>query len=73
MEKHEIPSYYENFMAHYNPSTEIGTSEFFIRTSVGIFRMREETVAHCLIKLYNTKVGDFKVFGYELIRDSNKK
>jgi hypothetical protein len=73
MNKSEIPSYYEKFITHYNPSTEIGTSEFMIRTSLGIFRMRGETIAHCLMNFYNIKKGDFTVFGWDLVHNSKQK
>ena len=73
MKNEEIPSYFENFMTHYNPSTVIGTTEFMIRTSLGVFRMRGETVAHCLMDLYKTKKGDYTIFGWGLVHNSKTK
>lgn len=73
MKNEEIPSYFENFMTHYNPSTVIGTTEFMIRTSLGEFRKRGETVVHCIKDLYETENRDFRVFGWGLVQNSNKK
>jgi hypothetical protein len=73
MNSNEIPSYFENFMTHYNPSTVIGTTEFMIRTSLGVFRMRGETIAHCLMDLYNMKKGEFTIFGGEIVHNSKQK
>ena len=73
MNKNEIPSYYQNFMKHYNPTTVIGTTEFMIRTSLGEFRKRGETVVHCIKDLYETENRDFRVFGWGLVQNSNKK
>jgi hypothetical protein len=73
MSKQEIPSYFKQFINVYNPSTEIGTSEFLIYTSLGLFRQRNETIAHCLMDLYNEKMGDFKIYSWELVHSSKIK
>jgi hypothetical protein len=73
MNKVDIPQYFDQFIKAHNPSTEIGTSEFLIYTSLGLFRKRGETVAHCLMNLYNEKMGDFKIYSWELVYSSKIK
>lgn len=73
MKKELIPTKYEKFMEYYNPSTEIGTSEFDISTTLGLFRKRGATIWHCLMELYNEKKGDFEVRSWKMIHNSNKK
>ena len=73
MTKEQIPTEYKKFMDSYNPSTEIGTTEFSIFTSLGLFRKRGATIWHCLMELYNEKQGDFDVTSYSMIQKSNKK
>lgn len=73
MTKEQIPTEYKTFMGKYNPSTEIGTSEFDISTTLGIFRKRGATVWHCLIELYNEKKDDFGVRSWRMVHNSNKK
>jgi hypothetical protein len=73
MDKVDIPQYFNQFISVYNPSTEIGTSEFKIYTSLGLFRQRGETIAHCLMDLYKEKIGDFKIYSWELVYSSKVK
>jgi hypothetical protein len=73
MKKEQIPTEYKKFIDVYNPSTEIGTSEFDIFTTLGLFRKRGATIWHCLIELYNEKKGDFEVRSWRMVHNSNKK
>lgn len=73
MKKEQIPLEYKKFMDTFNPSTEIGTSEFDIFTTLGLFRKRGTTIWHCLIELYNEKKGDFEVRSWRMVHNSNKK
>jgi hypothetical protein len=73
MKKEQIQVEYKKFIDAYNPSTEIGTSEFDIFTTLGLFRKRGATIWHCLIELYNEKKGDFEVRSYSMVQNSSKK
>ena len=73
MKAEQIPAEYKKFMDHYNPSTEIGTSEFDIFTTLGLFRKRGATIWHCLMELYNEKKGDFEVSSYSMVQKCSKK
>lgn len=73
MTKEQIPTEYKKFMVNYNPSTEIGTSEFDIFTTLGVFRKRGATIWHCLMEFYNEKKGDFEIRSWKMIHNSNKR
>lgn len=72
LDKEQIPAEYKKFMDNYNPSTEIGTTEFMIFTTLGMFRKRGATIWHCIMELYNEK-KDFSISSYQMARNSNQK
>lgn len=69
-----IPRLFEEYIENYNPSTEIGTSEFkVVYNKTFIWIGRGPTIWHVLKEMVNKFNFDFIVQKYELINNSKIK